>query len=876
MNSNNSTVQAIVAILCIIFVFNSTINAEEYSDKSLYEELSDEAELKFPPTRPDLYYYGFRPLEVGGIYSNNLGFGGGFQLCEWYFIPFANRLCVGTSIGSALFYGQESFDSLKAINILPDVEGVKDIKTFARISLMPLRLTYIFSKRPGRITYSKQYEDDLIGNIGFFINPIDIHHFDYSKYHYDTSDISYTSEMKVIPFGTFGIDICFTNPIFSLEASIMHTSFPEKFSNQYFYYQFQLSVDILNIGFEMDNPNSLVCFIKGNQPHKKEAKRKEKIKKWVAAEYERKSQGCDLVIESIEFDDKNSLFPNNAVDAFEKSTLTVLVKNHGPGDAFDVKLVTSCDNQNLSLNKSINSIGNLLPNEEEIISIELSGGSDLKDDEVLFTIEAKERRGYDAQKKIMNTETRRYSAPFFEISEVNLNDSQSGFAQGNGNGILETGEVGELNIQVLNKGEGTGLGVNADLSVPFGTKADQLQKNIGNIPPGTYALIKYKVELPLDYEDIYLNFTLNLKDVRPIETVKLPSFIPTGLLVPDIRLSIDSYGDFFNGGNFPVTITITNKGNADVRDFRLPINTPSGVQIEPSIITLNSLTKNSQQLYAGKVKIVRTYSSPSLDFIGTAATDNLGTYPVECSYPVKLRKPELQVETYLPSGSSLLLGAPFEILIRPINIGTLDAENVVLQVSVSDKFYSPKFEKNIGILPTMTGAAEKFSFPRVPRGISSKNLQITITVNQKDFAKLDTVVIIPLVQDTIQITQIISEEELPPIGFGELGFIKTINDTLKGLEAEGFFTFSENIPEKQMKEFAILDARRNLTDKVAVRITSQNIANNSQLVSDQVRQNVSNEILNFKLIECKREQTEGGDMYRAKIRGDVMRSVKVR
>ena len=879
----NSIKRLIIMILCLICILFSTINAEEYSDQALYEDIEKEAEKQFKPIGPSEYFYQLNSWTLCIHKSQVYGWGFGTSICDLQYIPIANRLCLGMAFASANWF--QGFSKPEGVRVLeyPENSIPKNDFSISRHAIFPLRLSYILYNTPEVNNLTPESHNGIVISIGAFSNLSDyLRVFDgYSVE--SISDENLDDKNKEVKwtqkkiFGSYGMELCASAGIIGLKIGWEHVELNSKLGISPNLFYTTLVFDILGFGAAINDekgPMPLKSWY--NYSSRKVAKRKEKIGKWVAAEYERRSQGCDLVIESIEFSDKYSIVPNTAVDAFEKSTLTVLVKNYGPGDAFDVKLVTSCDNQNLSLHKSVNGIGSLLPKEEKTINIDLSGGSDLKDGEAFFALEAKEKRGYDAQKKIMNIETRRYRAPLFEIREISLNDGRSGFAQGNGNGILETGEAGELNIQVLNKGEGAGLGLNADLSVPFGVDAEQLQKNIGNIPPGTSALVKYKVELPLDYDHTKMNFTLNLKDLRPIETARLPGSITTGLLSPEIRLSVDAYGEFFNGGNFPVTITVTNQGNADVIDFRLPINTPPGVQIEPPVISLNRLTNISQQLFAGKVKIDRTYSRPSLDFSGAAVTGNLGTYPLKCSYPVQLRRPELQVETYLPAGNSVLVGAAFEMLIRPINIGTLEAENVVLQVSVSEKFYNQTFEKDIGILPAMTGNAKKFSFPLVPRSISAKNLQISITVRQKDFAELDTLIFVPLVREAIRITQIISEEELPPIDFAELGFIKTINDTLKGLEAEGFCPFSENMTEKQMKEFAGLDALRNLTDKIAVRITSQNIAHDRQLVYEQVRKNVSNVPLNWELIECKLEMTEEGRRYRAKIKGDVLRSIRVK
>ncbi len=843
MTSKRDFIQLLILILLFLIVYPATINAEEYSDKKLYEELDKEANIKFPPLKKKLYRWqyfdaicfgtGKAPGATSPIFTFRF-FGAGTSLKE-----------IGPNIGfgidlynySYFDFKEEKYDRLRTLNL----NDFGMISVYIPSPLVGLKASSsLFSYYHYRSRYS-------------YLNN--------EKYWYEYKFFGHQSiSIIIVPFALLSAEFGYLWISLPGNYEKIDDINPIKMEGTFFSIDF--GAQLLELHRRIDD--------------KQIEKRKERIRKWIITEYERRSQPCDLVIKDILFDDAYSILPNNSFDAYEESYLSVSVKNNGPGDAFDVNIVPTCDNLNISFDKTSYIVGDLLPGKEASVKIVSRIDSDLKDGIVEIEIDAKEKRGYDAQKQIIKVETRRFCPPSLRIDEITLNDGTSGFADGNGNSILETGEVAELNINVVNEGEGPGLGIEAELLVPKGVEIEPLQDRFAKIPSGNSALVKYKIVLPTDYNKPELDFSLRLKDMRPIESTVLSGSISTGAIYPDIALFIDAYGVFSNGKTFPVTITVSNRGNADAKDYKLSLNTPIGVKIEPKALIFKRLAKNTQRQVAGKITIDRTYSNRSIDFSGRALSSNFDPMEVKRSYPVQINKPDLQIETYFPGGNTLLLGSGFEMAVRILNLGTLYAENVTVRISASDKLYKHRFNKTIGNIPPMKGYTEKFSFPHIPRGIGTNELNLNILVNQKDFSSLDTLAAVALTEEASIITAVESQKELPPLGFSDLGFLKTVSDTLKGLTAEGYCLLGENFNVKQAKERAELDARNRLEISVAVKITSQTVIQNYRLTSEQVRQNVSCNILNSEVIEEELEQTDEGLRYRVKIKGDVLRSVQVR
>ena len=588
------------------------------------------------------------------------------------------------------------------------------------------------------------------------------------------------------------------------------------------------------------------------------------------------SRPCDLISDFV-FSDANSIVPNNAIDADENSCISATIKNNGPGPAFNVTLVPESNNPDIVFEQSNYNIGDLNQSESANLNIVLKSGEYIEDGKAHITIDTKENRGYNAQQKTLEIATKRFRKSDLEISEIYINDSQSGYADGNGNSILETGEIAEINIRLYNKGDGSFLGKDCNLNVPSGVNITCLKKSIEKIDPYSSELLKYKISLPSKYNYDDLHFSIMLENTRPDEIVELKGSVPTGSIFPNISMSIDCYGEFSNGLSFPVTISMINTGNADAKDIYFPIIPSDGVTISPNIIKIEKLYKNSYQHIAAEVEIDRNYRESEIEFYGAVDCSNFDPMKVYRSYPVTIKKPDLQIAFYLPQGgNALLLGTDFRIAISTLNLGDLDALDVELKTSTTSNLYKPHFTIKIGNLPPMKQYTEIINFPIIPRGIDQKKLKIDFLISQKDFARVDTSVFIPLVSETSEIIRIVQKDDMPSLGPMDIGFLKTYSDTIKGIIAEGSCLLGENLNRNQAKNRALLDARRNLVESVVVKITSQTRIQGYQLLSTQARQNVSCNIFNSEILDDVLEESAEGYRCRVKIRGDVLRSVKVR
>jgi len=111
----------------------------------------------------------------------------------------------------------------------------------------------------------------------------------------------------------------------------------------------------------------------------------------------------ELYLEGF-FLDKESLLPNNILDAGEYAKMVLTVKNRGSGPAYGADIEIVSDNPKIVFEKNIK-IGDIQPGETKDVKIDISAAKDIGDGKISFQLSLKEKKNNNAKKIIINIST---------------------------------------------------------------------------------------------------------------------------------------------------------------------------------------------------------------------------------------------------------------------------------------------------------------------------------------------------------------------------------------------------------------------------------------------------------------------------------------
>ncbi|MBI4823896.1 MAG: ankyrin repeat domain-containing protein [Nitrospirae bacterium] len=144
---------------------------------------------------------------------------------------------------------------------------------------------------------------------------------------------------------------------------------------------------------------------------------------------------------------------NNILDAEEKGTIFIKAKNTGKGTAFDVhiRLIPNESVKGMSFAKET-SIGNINPNEEKTVSIDISADEALLTKDVSLKATLIESGGFDSQPVILSFKTSQLIPPVLQLAKLNIEDSE-------GRRVITKGKETNITLTVQNAGMGIARGV---------------------------------------------------------------------------------------------------------------------------------------------------------------------------------------------------------------------------------------------------------------------------------------------------------------------------------------------------------------------------------------------------------------------------------
>jgi len=332
----------------------------------------------------------------------------------------------------------------------------------------------------------------------------------------------------------------------------------------------------------------------------------------------------------------------------------------------------------------------------------------------------------------------REATPAGLIATVQYDDSQSFLP----NQRLEPGKRAELNLKLDNHGPGPAYGVNLVLSADQPDVKLPASQFIGDIPVGATRLVRVPIEAGLELRGGELNVLVETKEKRGYDAQKVKLVIPTVTLQKPV-LSIESYeinGIPESGQTVELFAFVRNTGDGPAASVVL-----SAIKVEPHIslseetVSLGTIRPN--QSVRGKLvlAIPRTFSEKRLILglhVADARGETIGAGSREITLNIGTRIPIVYVNMRVISQGrelqELTNGDTVELELAPENRGSLDAEDVSLQVSAP----GVPFERDtarIGVLHAGEKQAPlRFPFT-IPRIEAREKIPVRIQISQKEF-----------------------------------------------------------------------------------------------------------------------------------------------
>jgi len=354
-----------------------------------------------------------------------------------------------------------------------------------------------------------------------------------------------------------------------------------------------------------------------------EYREKQRMLAEIKAEKERRrlAEPSNLFI-TVKFDDSNSYFPNNILDASETASLKINLQNSGKGSGFDVSLHLVTNNPHLNL-KSKTEIGEIAPGDSQLISIPINIGIDSPDGKASITIQAKEKRGYNARPVKIIIPVRHLDKPVLSISSFTLNDGTTGQANGNGNGIVENGETVEVTAFVKNTGVGVSLSTALNLkSVSAGARIINGSVQLGDIAPSKTKQGKVVVAIPRTFRAQQLQLTFEVHDKIGASKITKQHILPMSTRMPVIAFDeriLDNSGvqvyDVSNGGRYILEIVPRNEGRITAKTVAIKVSAPPEIILPDSYAIVGDIApgaRAAEQRF--NFSLPRNYNSDAVRF----------------------------------------------------------------------------------------------------------------------------------------------------------------------------------------------------------------------------------------------------------------------
>ena len=446
------------------------------------------------------------------------------------------------------------------------------------------------------------------------------------------------------------------------------------------------------------------------------------------------------LITEVAFSDEDDFIPNNALDAGERDgKLEITVKNEGEGPGIDVELHLSSDNPDIQLERYKQALEEIKPQGEKTVVVPITTSLKAIGGFANILVEAREKRGYDAQKREYRIPVTRLQPPRLRVTEVEINDKTLGNASGNGNGIVENQETIELKVFINNSGSGNALGTVLELvDLNRGLEVQHEKETLGTIHPNETVEGVLRFRVPRTYEADALNYKLHVSEIRGADSAIKDGTFPMDTRSPVLVYQITPPQLITNGSSASFRITPRNAGKLNAQNVSLRLSA-GGATVRPSNIDLGTLEAGrSLQPYPFTVSLPRTFKADQLLLNISLSQTEFGDLSQTENYAVKHIEPDLAIADRFVSDTNgdgkIQQGERVEFELTVTNNGELDARNARLEVSVDDsRITINEPERILGTLaPDYTSSAMRFAFT-IPRAVPAGELPIRVQVTHDDF-----------------------------------------------------------------------------------------------------------------------------------------------
>ncbi len=469
-------------------------------------------------------------------------------------------------------------------------------------------------------------------------------------------------------------------------------------------------------------------------------------------EIERETLPAKLTL-NLEYSDSQSIIPNNTIDAGEESLIIADISNMGQGRAFDVKLKVASGHKDISSPKSI-PVGNIKPKETKRVHINLDAGLNLRDGKTSFLLHCSEKRGYDSQKLKLIISTAALEKPKLLITRYEINDSNTGLAKGNGNGIPENGETIEIITLVENSGVGEALGVALALDeLASGIEEIQGDDFIGAVPEHKTAKGRVAIQIPRNYSTSKNNisFRLTASEIRLGKAASMPVVLNYEFKRPMLAFSSKIFHKgrevtrVNNGSTFDLEIKPANNGELLAENVELDVDIPD-LEYQPQTIGIGRIEpKSTGGSVRFSLKIPRKFVKPKLHVRVSLKEMDFMEKTSMVEIPLDAMSPRLRCDATLSGihgGNIIEQDERADFSVQVQNTGNLEAKNVRVKLDIEDSY--DNYVKIIGTrektIPSIPAGAfsETINFNlMVTRQAKPGSLPIEISVNQSDFPDED-------------------------------------------------------------------------------------------------------------------------------------------
>ena len=330
------------------------------------------------------------------------------------------------------------------------------------------------------------------------------------------------------------------------------------------------------------------------------------------------------------------------------------------------------------------------------------------------------------------------------INSYKINDGNTGFANGNGNGIPENGETIELMPFIKNIGVGKAIQVNLTIA-SINSQIDIKRKNaiISHIMPKQTSVGNLVFSIPRLFLGDEIKADITASDVRGASEVKKIFTITTVTHQPILAYNykiIDSNKDGLleNGEEGEIEILLSNKGVIEARSIRVDLDSDDISFSNSSSIIERIASVSSHVPLRFFFKVPRTFQTDSLNIRIQLNQKDFPGITEYINIPIKLIHPDFTItHQILDQNHNGIIeqGETIALIAKVRNIGKLDAENVVISMDIAQKGIILNGNKTITIGKLAAGTEsepQQFSI-HVQRRAKPEDLPVYFTISQKDF-----------------------------------------------------------------------------------------------------------------------------------------------